>query len=89
MIPLHSTLILHLRDYMRARGGDADAYPFYDEYGKGLTENALRLAMAHYNRSRGVGKTFIHMFRHIFARKYLIGCGGRLYAAKLLGHSTL
>lgn len=57
---------------------------------KMLTENALRLAIAHYNRCRGISKTSIHMFRHTFARKYLIDCGGNAFTLqKLLGHSSL
>lgn len=90
VIPLCSTLALRLRDYMLIRGGDPEAYLFCNEYGKMLTENALRLAIAHYNRNRGVSKTSIHMFRHTFARKYLIDCGGNAFTLqKLLAHSTL
>ena len=55
-----------------------------------LTENALRLAITHYNHSRGVEKTSIHLFRHTFARKYLVDCGGNVFTLqKLLGHATL
>jgi len=55
-----------------------------------LSPNALRLAVERYNRSRGVEKTSIHLFRHTFARKYLIDCGGDAFMLqKLLGHSTL
>ena len=90
VIPLCSTLTLRLKDYMRIRGGDADDFLFCNEYGRQLTENALRLAIERYNRSRGVSKTSLHMFRHTFARKYLIDCGGNAFALqKLLGHSTL
>lgn len=61
-----------------------------NQYGEMLSENALRLAIAHYNRSRGVEKTSIHLFRHTFARKYLVDCGGDAFILqKLLGHSTL
>ena len=55
-----------------------------------LTENALRLAVAHHNKSRGVQKTGIHLFRHTFAKKYLQDCGGNAFTLqRLLGHSTL
>lgn len=90
VIPLCSTLTLRLRDYMRIRGGEADDFLFCNEYGQQLTENALRLAIERYNRKRGVTKTSLHMFRHTFARKYLIHCGGNAFTLqKLLGHSTL
>ena len=57
VIPLCSTLTLRLKDYMRIRGGNADDFLFCNEYGRQLTENALRLAIERYNRSRGVSKT--------------------------------
>ena len=90
VIPLCSTLALRMKDYMRIRGGEADDFLFCNEYGAQLTENALRLAIERYNRNRGVHKTSLHMFRHTFARKYLIDCGGDAFTLqKLLGHSTL
>ena len=58
--------------------------------GSQLTENGLRQSIARYNARRGVQKTSIHLFRHTFARKYLIDCGGDAFTLqKLLGHSTL
>ena len=79
-----------LRAYMKIRGGKQTDYLFCDEYGRMLTENALRLAIMHYNHSRGVEKTSIHLFRHTFARKYLVDCGGNVFTLqKLLGHATL
>ena len=50
----------------------------------------LRQSIARYNTRRGVQKTCIHLFRHPFARKYLIDCGGDAFTLqKLLGQSTL
>ena len=89
-IPLCHEMIYILTDYMKIRGGEDDDYLFCNEYGDFLTENALRLAIEKYNKKRGVSKTSIHAFRHTFARKYLIDCGGNAFILqKLLSHSTL
>lgn len=88
--PLCSQMVLILGDYMAVRKGNPEDYLFCNQYGEMLTENALRLAVAHYNKSRGVQKTSLHLFRHTFARKYLVDCGGNAFTLqRLLGHSTL
>ena len=90
VVPLCSQMLRILRDYLKVRGGKDSDYLFCDEYGGMLTANALRLAIERYNHNRGVEKTSIHLFRHTFARKYLIDCGGDAFMLqKLLGHSTL
>lgn len=90
VVPLCSQMVRILKDYCKTRGGGESDYLFCDEYGGMLTANALRLAIERYNHSRGVEKTSIHLFRHTFARKYLIDCGGDAFMLqKLLGHSTL
>ena len=90
VIPLCSQMVSILREYLRfRRGGDGD-FLFCSETGGQLTESCLRQSIARYNRRRGVQKTSIHLFRHTFARKYLIDCGGNAFTLqKLLGHSTL
>lgn len=90
VIPLCSQMAGILREYLKIRGGEADDYLFCTEHGTQLTENALRCSIVDYNRRRGVQKTSIHLFRHTFARKYLVDCGGNAFTLqKLLGHSTL
>lgn len=90
IIPLCSVMINILRDYMAIRMGKPAEYLFCNEYGEMMTENALREAVYRYNHKRGVEKTSLHAFRHTFARKYLVDCGGDAFTLqKLLGHSTL
>ena len=48
-VPLCSQMVNILRAYMKIRGGKQTDYLFCDEYGRMLTENALRLAITHYN----------------------------------------
>ena len=75
VVPLCSQMVRILKEYCKTRGGGESDYLFCDEYGEMLSANALRLAIERHNRSRGVEKTSIHLFRHTFARKYLIDCG--------------
>lgn len=90
MIPLCSHMVSILREYTPIRGGGTSDFLFCDEFGEQLSENALRQAIFKYNKSRGVSRTSIHAFRHTFARKYLVDCGGDAFSLqKLMGHSTL
>lgn len=90
VIPLCSQMVSVLREYLRFRRGTDDDFLFCTETGGRLTENGLRQSIARYNQRRGVQKTSIHLFRHTFARKYLVDCGGNAFMLqKLLGHSTL
>ena len=89
-VPLCSQMVSILREYMPIRGGKTEDYLFCNQYGEMLSGNALRLAIARHNQSRGVEKTSAHLYRHTFARKYLVDCGGDAFMLqKLLGHSTL
>lgn len=90
VIPLSSTMVSSLKRYMSIRKGELDDYLFCTETGEMFTREGFSSAIERYNKSRGVEKTSIHMFRHTFARKYLLDCGGNaLTLQKLLGHSTL
>lgn len=89
-VPLCTQMVSILREYMPIRGGKPEDYLFCDQYGGMLSMNGLRLAIARYNQSRGVQKTSAHLYRHTFARKYLVDCGGDAFMLqRLLGHSTL
>ncbi len=88
--PLCAVMISILREYTHIRKGEPNDYLFPNDTGGMMTENGLRCSIAKYNRRRGVQKTSIHLFRHTFARKYLVDCGGDAFTLQaLLGHSTL
>lgn len=90
VIPLCTSMTAILREYLKVRGGEPSDYLFCAEKGTQLTEAGLRQSIVRYNQRRGVQKTSIHLFRHTFARKYLIDCGGDAFTLqRLLGHSTL
>ena len=90
VIPLCTELCGILKEYMRIRGGGDDDFLFPTENGEQLKEHGLRSSIARYNNRRGIEKTSIHAFRHTFARKYLVDCGGNAFTLqRLLGHSTL
>lgn len=89
-VPLCSQMAKILSEYMGIRGGAPEDYLFCTVYGEMMSENALSCAIKKYNHKRGVSRTSIHLFRHTFARKFLVDCGGdALILQKLLGHSTL
>lgn len=90
VIPLCGVMVSVLKEYQHIRGGSKGDFFFPNDTGGQLTENGLRCTIARYNQQRGVQKTSIHLFRHTFARKYLIDCGGDAFTLqKILGHSTL
>jgi len=60
-----------LQKYLQLRKGEAEDYLFCDSKGNQLTKAALIRAIIGYNRSRGVEKTSIHVFRYTFQRKKL------------------
>ena len=90
VIPLCSQMISILKEYLFYRGGSEEDYLFCTEEGGMLSENGLMVSIRRYNNKRGVKKTSIHLFRHTFAKKYLIDCGGDAFSLqRILGHSTL
>lgn len=90
VIPLSEDMKYILLEYMRIRGGSPEDYLFPTDKGTQMKDAGLASAIERYNQHRGVENTSIHSFRHTFARKYLLDCGGDpLRLQKILGHTTL
>lgn len=87
-IPIPSILYPVLREYMKIRGGKPEDYLFCNQYGEGLTANGLKVIISKYNLSRGVEKTSPHLFRHYFAKNWILNDGSAKKLQFALGHST-
>ncbi|WP_242863215.1 tyrosine-type recombinase/integrase [Caloranaerobacter ferrireducens] len=89
VIPLSKTLERILLEYIKIRRGEPDDYLFCNIYGQKLTTNALSTAIRKYNQKRGVMKTSIHLFRHTFAKKWILAGGDIFRLQKILNHKSL
>lgn len=90
VMPLCHDMQVILTQYMKLRGGGQSDTLFCNDKHRPLSESALRKTIVKYNRSRQVEKTSIHLFRHTFAKKFLLDCGGDAFTLQhLLGHKTL
>lgn len=89
ILPLSTTLAAILREYLGYRGGEAGDYLFCNAYGQQADLRTYQEMLARYNKSRGVAKTSAHLFRHTFAKKWILNGGDIFRLQKLLRHSDL
>lgn len=89
LVPLSKTLSSVLNEYLLFRKGESDDYLFPNAYGQQLTDRALQKSLAKFNKDRGVNKTSIHLYRHTFAKMWILKHGDILRLQKILGHSSL
>ncbi|NSB12087.1 tyrosine-type recombinase/integrase [Clostridium beijerinckii] len=89
IIPLSSTLISVLREYMSIRGGELEDYLFCTEFGKKADRQTINTTINSYNKKRGVMKTGLHRFRHTFAKLWILNGGDVFKLQKMLCHSDM
>lgn len=90
IMPLCAEMESILKHYIRVRNGSDDDVLFCNDHFQPLTQSALRKTIIKYNESRGVNKKSIHLFRHTFAKNFILNCGGDPFTLQyLLGHRTL
>ena len=95
-IPLVKQIRRILKEYIslyRNIETDEDNSPtdplFCNRFGERLTNDGLINAISRYNTRRGVSKTSIHLFRHTFAKNWILSGGDLFSLQKMLGHSSL
>ena len=89
IIPLSSTLARILREYLEYRGGETEDVLFCNEYGEPAIEMTYQQLVRRYNIKRKVNKTSCHLFRHTFAKNWIISGGDVFRLQKILGHSGI
>jgi len=89
VIPLAPTLEKTLIEYLRIRKGKPEDYLFCNQYGEQLQKHSITTTIYRYNHSRGVTKTSVHLFRHTFAKNWILNRGDPFRLKAILGHSTM
>ena len=89
IIPLSPALKEVLEEYLSSWKWSFDDYLFPSSSGGQLATTSFQQAIRKYNAARGVSKTSIHLFRHTFAKNFILAGGGLVQLQMLMGHSTL
>ena len=89
IIPMSDVLCKVLREYLRYRKGTSEDYVFCNTTGGKGDRRTYEDMLATYNRNRGVKKTSAHLYRHTFAKRWILNGGDIFRPQKILGHSDL
>ena len=89
MIPMSATLATVLQEYLVYRMGEPADYLFCNTVGGKAEIRTYQDMIAKYNKKRGVIKTSAHLYRHTFAKMWILNGGDIFRLQKILGHSDL
>lgn len=89
IVPMSPALKEILMDYLRTWTWTQTDYLFPSYEGGQLNLRSFQSSISRYNLSRGVSKTSVHLFRHSFAKGFILAGGGMVQLQALLGHSTM
>lgn len=89
IIPMSKQLATVVKEYLVYRGGNSEDYLFCNSYGEQSSVRTMQQAIQRYNIKRNVNKTSAHVFRHTFAKKFILAGGDSFRLQKMLGHSDL
>lgn len=89
IIPMSKVLKDILMEYLTYRNGNSDDYVFCNNYGGQPDQRTFQQEIADYNNNLGIKKTSAHLYRHTFAKKWILNGGDIFRLQKILGHSDL
>lgn len=88
-LPLSNTVCKVLKEYLRHRGGSPNDYLFCTINGEKTSPETAKSAIKNHNRKNNVSRTSVHLFRHAFAKMYLMNGGDVFRLQKLLCHRNI
>jgi len=88
-LPISSSLADALSHYLELWDWNPEDFLFAGIHKEQLQPHSLESSIRRYNLSRGITKTSVHLFRHTFAKNYILAGGGMVQLQAILGHSTL
>lgn len=89
LIPVSSALIKVLKKYLKLWEYSDTDYLFPTYEGTKFQTSSAQSAITLYNKSRGVSRYSAHLFRHTYAKNYIMAGGNAFQLQRLMGHSTL
>lgn len=88
-MPLSTATVKILERYLELTGLEDEEYLFPNYEGGELAKRSCQDAMRDYNHARGVQRTGIHLFRHTFAKNYILNGGNPAKLQKLMNHKQI
>jgi len=88
-VPMSSALKEVLMLYLKLWDWKNEDFLFPTSQNTRMGVHSLQSAVRHYNLRRNVSKTSMHLFRHTFAKNYILAGGQMAQLQVILGHSTL
>ena len=82
-------LTRYVRRWRSFKDTTPEEYLFCNTHEEQISRDTLCKSIAAYNKSRGVEKTSLHLFRHTFAKMWITGGGSIISLAKVLTHTEL
>lgn len=89
LLPLSNSIIEVLKEYLQYRKGKGEDFVFCKVNGEQLGKTGIEQAIVHYSHKRGIDKTSVHLYRHTYAKKYLLNGGDLARLQRLLCHADI
>lgn len=89
VIPIPTSLLIILTEYLRIRAGAGEEPLFCNIYGEPMARTTLQTSVIKYCKARGVEKYSLHLFRHTFITLSVRKGMSPILLKRITGHSNL